>query len=314
MNVSLEKIISADWSKDYLTSEGTIASRGYCARAVRFLRDLPFINPIINKYFPKADIYSGCTNVQKLINEIVLDNGFPPENVTVQGAAKKVNELLDHIAQKRPDDAKKLAAARIEIPQAFAKAIPKAVPATTPAVLAPEVEDIDSSESGDEELDPIVDLNAFDPIVDDEPKAGNEPPKSAPVVVTVVVEDAPVTQDIAEVLKAAQRGTAEEVTLPADSVAAVLEEAAKEQEPTTPVAAATDAFVPPTPKKTSGKPSGKRRELQFEDDEAPASAKRVRDEQKEKAKEAKKPAPVEKAATAPVVTTTGRGRSKRTAK
>ncbi|MBS0636386.1 MAG: hypothetical protein JSS12_02650, partial [Verrucomicrobia bacterium] len=309
----LEKIISADWSKDYLTSEGTVASRGYCARAVRFLRDLPFINPIINKYFPKADIYSGCTKVQQLINEIVLDDGFPPENVTIQKAAKKVNELLDHIAQKRPDDAKKLAAARIEIPQAF----PKAIPTTTPAVLATEVEDIDSSDSGDEELNPSANLDPFDPIVADEPEAGNEPPKSAPTVVAVAVKDAPVTQDIAEVLKAAQRGTAEEVTLPANSVAAVLEEAAKEKEPVTPpatpiatsLAATAETAVPATPRKVV-----KRRELQIEEDVAPASAKRVRDEQKEKAKAAKKPAPVEKAATAPVVTTTGRGRNKRTAK
>lgn len=313
-NVSLQSILNANEKTQYYTSEGGVADRGILApigRWLKPLRDLPYINkiaaPIVNWIVKRddADIYKFCKKVQRTITEIV-EGGIPNDNPVVAGVVAKVNRQLDHIADKRPQEAKMLAAIRLQIP-----VVREATPPLSGKDMD-EVENIDSDEDEDDlELDPFADFN--DPIVGTPEQTNGSPelvdsiivetPAALPQTIEEVSDEAPKPNpEEAErhVLKAQTRfgrgklhadeemesakTHAEVVHIKAAAPPAPEKVVDVDAEPATPAPTQVEEpAVPPTPRK----PKMKRTQLQLEKEDEVAP-KRKRDEKKEK-EVAKKP-------------------------
>lgn len=112
--VSLQNIIDADWSKQYLTSSGTVQSRGFCSRLVTFLRQAPYIGGLFARFFPKPDIFKASDVIKREITQLIA-GGKTAEDTVIVDAAKKVNELVYKIANKQPQNASQFTAALINV-------------------------------------------------------------------------------------------------------------------------------------------------------------------------------------------------------
>lgn len=101
--VSLQKIIDADWSRQYLTSAGTVATRSWFSRAVKVLSKVPFLG----SYIPKPEIYTSInlatTAIKAVLTDLFANGANDPKIAQV---AAKINNLVAHIAEKRPAEGK----------------------------------------------------------------------------------------------------------------------------------------------------------------------------------------------------------------
>lgn len=101
--VSLQKIIDADWSRQYLTSAGTVATRSWLSRAIKVLSKVPFLG----SYIPKPEIYTSInlatTAIKAVLTDLFANGANDPKIAQV---AAKINNLVAHIAEKRPAEGK----------------------------------------------------------------------------------------------------------------------------------------------------------------------------------------------------------------
>ena len=101
----LEEIAAANWSYDYLSSEGQVKSRCAFWRVVQWLKldQLPWIG----NCFPKVDLQEAAKVINASIKNIAQldDVGITEETkMLFREVADKVNILFDHINSKRGDD------------------------------------------------------------------------------------------------------------------------------------------------------------------------------------------------------------------
>lgn len=119
-NISLVRILEADWTKEYLTSTGEVAPRTVGVRIVTWLRHVPLIGRIVDAIFPKADLLQASIAVKnEIIEELKLratgESKHPLRAVSV--AAERVNELIAKVVKKHPELHKLFAGTKIDIVQ-----------------------------------------------------------------------------------------------------------------------------------------------------------------------------------------------------
>lgn len=112
--ISLEKIINADWNKEFLSSTGLVATRGIGARLIKLLSQIPLVGKAIAGLFPRADIMQASKSIKEFVINLLL-TGTASNNAELRKAASKVNALITHIADKRPSQREELLTARIDI-------------------------------------------------------------------------------------------------------------------------------------------------------------------------------------------------------
>lgn len=185
--VSLQNIIDADWSKQYLASTGAVESRGFCSKIVTFLRDVPYVGGLFSALLPKPDIFKASDAIKREIKELIA-TGSNPEDATIAAAAAKINELVYKIASKKPQNAVAFDGALINV-----RALIAVQPAPVVEVeelqetvinILPEPQELplaaDAVVSEDAaQLPDIVDLNAL----------SEQEPAPQPIVEEVVVEE-----------------------------------------------------------------------------------------------------------------------------
>ena len=101
----LQAVADANWTYQYLTSEGDVKARCCLWRFVQWIKldQLPWIRNM----FPKADIENAATSLYSNIRNIVE---IDAENITeetqnfLNNVAKKINTLIFHINSKRVDN------------------------------------------------------------------------------------------------------------------------------------------------------------------------------------------------------------------
>ncbi|MBS0634948.1 MAG: hypothetical protein JSR37_05765 [Verrucomicrobia bacterium] len=127
-NISLVKILEADWTKEYLTSTGEVAPRTVGVRIVTWLRHAPLIGRIVDAIFPKADLLQASIAVKnEIIEEIKLraTGGSKHPLRAVSVAADRVNELTAKVVKKHPELHKLFVETEIDVVQLFEKYTPK---------------------------------------------------------------------------------------------------------------------------------------------------------------------------------------------
>lgn len=109
--VSLQDIINADWSKQYLDNNGEVKNKscsydflGIGTKLVKLLRYVPFIGPAL---FPKPDITQASTAVKAKITEL-LKTGTSVDDAEVNEAALKVNGIVRKIIRTQDNPSKAL--------------------------------------------------------------------------------------------------------------------------------------------------------------------------------------------------------------
>ncbi|MBS0634267.1 MAG: hypothetical protein JSR37_02235 [Verrucomicrobia bacterium] len=112
--ISLEKIINADWNKEFLSSTGVVATRGIGARLIKWVSQIPLVGKAIAGLFPRADIMQASKSIKEFVINLLL-TGTASNNAELRKAASKVNALITHIADKRPGQKEELLTARIDI-------------------------------------------------------------------------------------------------------------------------------------------------------------------------------------------------------
>ncbi len=103
--ISLEKIIAADWSKQYLSSAGQVESRGIGSRLIKWLSSVPLLS-FVKTLFQRsaaaatADMHSASKNIKGVISELIA-GGINADHESITQSVKKVNDLFTSIASKR---------------------------------------------------------------------------------------------------------------------------------------------------------------------------------------------------------------------
>ncbi len=145
--VSLKNIVDANWDRQYLTSTGQVENRGFCARIIKILRNVPYIGNFVSNLFPKADIFKASAAIKATITELLVD-GANPDDTLIQSAAKKVNDLVYHIAAKHPEQTTEWPSALIHTKALITTTQPQlqtensdSAAKTPVALITPEVED-----------------------------------------------------------------------------------------------------------------------------------------------------------------------------
>lgn len=99
--VTLQNIVDADWTKQYLASTGEVESRSIFSPVVQLLRKIlpAFISEAI---LPKADIFAGADAVKRTIIQLHAENPTAEADLLTK-AAEKINNLVTYFATKQPE-------------------------------------------------------------------------------------------------------------------------------------------------------------------------------------------------------------------
>lgn len=106
--ISLQKIIDADWSKQYLTRDGEVAARSFGSRLIKWVSSLPLLS-FVKTIFQRsaavatADMHGASANIKRVIRELIA-TGINKDHASITDSVKKVNDLFRSIASKRTID------------------------------------------------------------------------------------------------------------------------------------------------------------------------------------------------------------------